>query len=128
MQPPKQMFALFNNTTHNNMPKIMNPTPKMKVNFYLDYPQHSYYEVLINPHKDCPSSIMASIFQKLYPPHLHSYSTLDPAFVHVQTGAVLDPHKPFSKNGINDGPKDAGTIPDIRIRLKINVLPLSQLP
>jgi hypothetical protein len=49
----------------------------------------------------------------------------------VQTGAVLDPHKPFSKNGINDGPKDAGMsdiIPDIRIRLNINVLPLSQLP
>ena len=128
MQPPKQMFALFNNTTHNNMPKIMNPTPKMKVNFYLDYPQHSYYEVLINPHKDCPSSIMASIIQKLYPPHLHSYSTFEPAFVHVQTGATLDPHKPFSKNGINDGPKDAGTIPDIRIRLRITVLPLSQLP
>ena len=97
---------------------------RMKVNFYLDHPQHSYYEVLINPHKDSPHNINASIIQKLYPPHLHSYSTLDPAFIHVQAGAVLDPHKTFSKNGI-----DAGTdIPDIRIRLKINVLPLSQLP
>jgi hypothetical protein len=100
----------------------------MKVNFYLDHPQHSYYEVLINPHKDSPHNIIYSIIQKLYPPHLHSYSTLDPAFIHVQTGDVLDPHKTFSKNGIDDGPKDAGTIPDIRIRLKINVLPLSQLP
>lgn len=107
----------------------MQPVQKIKVNFYLDHPQHSYYEILLNPDKDSPNSIIASIIQKLYPPHLHSYSTLDPAFIHVQTGAVLDPHKPFSKNGIiNDGPKYAGTIPDIRIRLKINVLPLSQLP
>jgi hypothetical protein len=101
----------------------------MKVNFYLDHPQHSYYEVLINPHKDSPNSIIASIIQKLYPPHLHSYSTLDPAFIHVQAGAVLDPHKTFSKNGIDAGMlSDDTDIPDIRIRLKINVLPLSQLP
>jgi hypothetical protein len=97
----------------------------MKVNFYLDYPQHSYYEVIINPHKDSVGSIIASIFQKLYPPHLHSYSTLDPAFVHVQTGAIINSHKTFAENGI-----DVGTIPipDIRIRLIITVLPLSQLP
>ena len=98
----------------------------MKVNFYLDHPQHSYYEVLINPHKDSPTSIITSIIQKLYPLHLHSYSTLDPAFIHVQAGAGLDPHKTFSKNGIDAGTAD--DTPDIRIRLKINVLPLSQLP
>lgn len=103
---------------------------KMKVNLYLDHPQHSYYEVLINPHKDCPSSIMTSIIQKLYPPHLHSYSTLDPAFVHVQTGAILDPRKTFAENGMINNPDDTDDtdIPDIRIRLKITVLPLSQLP
>lgn len=95
---------------------------KIKVNFYLDYPQHSYYEVLINPHKDTPISIMASVIQKLYPPHLHSYSTLDPAFVHVRTGAIINSHKPFAENGIDAGNED------VRIRLKINVLPLSQLP
>lgn len=98
---------------------------KMKVNFYLDHPKHSYYEILLNPDKDTPHNIIASIIQKLYPLHLHSYSTLDPAFIHVQTGTVLDPHKPFSKNGINAGISDI--IPDIRIRLQINVLPLSQL-
>jgi len=109
-------------------------TQKMKVNFYLDYPKHSYYEVILNPHKDCPSSIMASVFQKLYPPHLHSYSTLDPAFFHVQTGSVLDPHKTFAENGITTttttttNNNESDMIPDIRIRLKINVLPLSQLP
>ena len=106
-------------------------TPKMKVNFYLDHPNRSYYEILLNPHKDCPSSLMASIFQKLYPPHLHSYSTATPAFVHVQTGAVLDPHKTFAENGITPAMATANNdavIPDIRIRLKINVLPLSQLP
>lgn len=122
---------------------------KMKVNFYLDHPQHSYYEVLINPHKDTPTSIIESIIQKLYPPHLHSYSTLDPAFVHVQTGSVLDPHKTFAENGINhsnhsnhgnhsnhsnhginhsSNTEDVIVIPDVRIRLKINVLPLSLLP
>ena len=72
----------------------------MKVNFYLDHPQHSYYEIMLNPDKDSPHNIIVSIIQKLYPLHLHSYSTLDPAFIHVQTGTVLDPHKPFSKNGI----------------------------
>jgi hypothetical protein len=101
-------------------------TQKMKVNFYLDHPKHSYYEVLITQHKDTPNSLMASVFQKLYPPHLHSYSTLDPAFFHVQTGSVLDPHKTFAENGITNN-NDADMIPDVRIRLKINVLPLSQL-
>ena len=99
---------------------------KIKVNFYLDHPQHSYYEILLNPHKDSPNSIIASVIQKLYPPHLHSYSTLNPAFVYVQTGAVLDPHKPFVENGIANNNEDM--IPDIRIRLKINVLPLHLLP
>ena len=99
-------------------------TKKIKVNFYLDFPQHSYYEVLINPHKDTPNTIIVSIIQKLYPPHLHSYSTLNPAFVHVQTGAVLNPHKTFVENGIDD----EDMIPDVRIRLKINVLPLHLLP
>ena len=106
---------------------------KMKVNFYLDHPKHSYYEVLMHQHIDTPNSIMASVIQKLYPPHLHSYSTLDPAFVHVQTGAILDPHKTFAENGITTttattNKNDADMIPDVRIRLKINVLPLSQLP
>jgi hypothetical protein len=109
-------------------------TQKMKVNFYLDHPKHSYYEVLITQHKDTPNSLMASVFQKLYPPHLHSYSTATPAFVHVQTGSVLDPHKTFAENGITTATPTAttnnneDTIPDVRIRLKINVLPLSQLP
>jgi len=106
-------------------------TQKMKVNFYLDHPKHSYYEVLITQHNDTPSSIMASVFQKLYPPHLHSYSTATPAFVHVQTGTVLDPHKTFAENGITTAAttsKNEDMIPDICIRLKINVLPLSQLP
>lgn len=100
---------------------------KIKVNFYLDYPQHSYYEVFINPHKDTPHSIISSVIQKLYPPHLHSYSTLAPAFVHVQTGAILDPHKPFAENGITNN-NNEHMIPDVRIRLKINVLPLHLLP
>ncbi len=106
-------------------------TQKMKVNFYLDYPQHSYFEVVIHPHKDSVGSIIASIFQKLYPPHLHSYSTETPAFVHVQTGTILHSHKTYAENGIppktNNNHADAD-IPDVRIRLKINVLPLSQLP
>lgn len=104
---------------------------KIKVNFYLDYPQHSYYEVVINPHKDTPHHIISSIIQKLYPPHLHSYSTLDPAFVHVQAGTVLDPHKTFAENGMtncNSNCNSKDVIPDVRIRLKINVLPLSLLP
>jgi hypothetical protein len=102
-------------------------TQKIKVNFYLDYPKHSYYEVLLNPHKDTPNYIFCSVIQKLYPPHLHSYSTLNPAFVHVQTVAVLDPHKPFAENGITNN-NNEDMIPDVRIRLKINVLPLHLLP
>ena len=62
----------------------------MKVNFYLDYPKHSYYEIHVNPHKDSPTSIIASIFQKLYPPHMHTYSTSTPEFIHVREGTVLD--------------------------------------
>jgi hypothetical protein len=107
----------------------MNAPQKMKVNFYLDHPTHSYFEVILTPHKDTPHSIIARIIQKLYPPHLHSYSSLDPSFVHVHTGSVLDPHKTFSENRIiSNASDDTCAIPDIRIRLRINVLPLSQMP
>jgi hypothetical protein len=102
----------------------------MKINFYLDHPTHSYYEVSINPHKDTPHNIIASIIHKLYPPHLHSYSTMEPAFLHVQTGAILNPHKTYAENGITTTTtnKNDADNEDIRIRLKINVLPLHLLP
>lgn len=93
-------------------------TPKMIVNLYLDYPKHSYYETVIRPDKDTPNGIIASMFQKLYPPHLHSYSTSNPEFIYVREGTTLDPDKTFTENGITN--KD-GT-PDIRIRLKIHTL------
>ena len=102
---------------------------KMKANFYLDYPKHSYYETMIHPNKDSPASIIATVFHRLYPPHLHSYSTPIPTFIHVREGTTLDPDKTFAENGImcntgntgNTGNTDDG-IPDIRIRLKINTL------
>ena len=102
----------------------MNSYSKTRINFYLDYPKHSYYQVSLNPNKESPRSIITAIIQKLYPLHLHSYSTADPSFIHVQAGTVLNPHKTFSENGITTA---ADTVPDIRIRLTINVLPLSEL-
>jgi hypothetical protein len=93
---------------------------KMKVNFYLDYPKHSYYEIHVNPHKDSPTSIIASIFQKLYPPHMHTYSTSTPEFIHVREGTVLDPSKTFAENGIHQS--DPQCSHDVRIRLKIHIL------
>jgi len=101
---------------------IFSPFPmsqKMKVNFYLDYPKHSYYEVVVNPTKDSPTGIIASVFHRLYPPHLHSYSTLEPMFIHVREGTMLDPDKTFAENGISSNLVE---IPDIRIRLKIGIL------
>jgi hypothetical protein len=94
-------------------------TQKIKVNFYLDYPKHSYYEIVINPNKESPSSIIANTFQKLYPPQFHSYSTADPEFIHVREGTILHPDKTFSENGITNNHDE---IPDIRIRLKINTI------
>ena len=73
---------------------------KMKANFYLDYPKHSYYEISINPDKDSPASIITTLFHRLYPLHLHSYSTSSPAFIHVREGTTLDPDKTFAENGI----------------------------
>ena len=107
-------------------PKI-NPKmhPKMKLNFYLDYPKHSYYETIVDPTKDTPNGTIVSIFHRLYPPHLHSYSTLKPVFIYVREGTTLDPDKTFAENGIIPGSPDE--IPDIRIRLKINILSSSQL-
>ena len=102
----------------------MNSYSKTVINFYLDYPKHSYYQIRLNPNKESPRSIINAIIQKLYPMHLHSYSTADPSFIHVQEGTVLDPYKTFSKNGVT---ACADTIPDIRIRLAINVRPLSEL-
>ena len=101
-------------------------TQKMKANFYLDYPKHSYYEISINPDKDSPASIITTLFHRLYPLHLHSYSTSSPAFIHVREGTTLDPDKTFAENGIckRNDPND--DVPDIRIRLKIHTLP-SQL-
>lgn len=99
----------------------MNPKmhPKMKLNFYLDYPKHSYYETIVDPTKDTPNSIIVSIFHRLYPPHLHSYSTPTPVFIYVREGTMLDPDKTFAENGIVPGSPDE--IPDIRIRLKIHI-------
>lgn len=99
----------------------MNPKmhPKMKLNFYLDYPKHSYYETIVDPTKDTPNSIIVSIFHRLYPPHLHSYSTPTPVFIYVREGTTLDPDKTFAENGIVPGSPDE--IPDIRIRLKIHI-------
>lgn len=93
---------------------------KMKMNFYLDYPKHSYYEIMVNPNKESPNGLIASIFHRLYPPHLHTYSTLEPAFIHVREGATLDPDKTFAQNGISS---NLDEIPDIRIRLKIHITP-----
>ena len=102
----------------------MNWYSKTRINFYLDYPKHSYYQIRLNPNKESPRSIIIAIIQKLYPPHLHSYSTMDPSFIHVQAGTLLNPYKTFSENGVT---AFADTIPDIRIRLAINVRPLSEL-
>lgn len=101
----------------------MNWYSKTRINFYLDYPKHSYYQIRLNPNKESPRSIITTIIQKLYPVHLHSYSTVDPSFIHVQAGTVLDPRKTFSENGVTA----ADSVPDIRIRLAINVLPWSEL-
>ena len=103
----------------NAYPAKPNPMPqKMRVHFYLDYPKHSYYEIVINPNKESPTSIIATVFQKLYPPSLHSYSSPNPEFIYVREGTTLDPDKTFDENGITA--KDG--IPDIRIRLKIHTL------
>ncbi len=98
----------------------------MKVNFYLDYPKHSYYEVVLNPQKETPSSIIATIFQKLYPPGAYTYSTPTPAFIHVREGTALDPSKTFVENGI-DAKMTQEDVPDIRIRLKIMMNPTTQM-
>ena len=98
----------------------------MKVHFYLDYPKHSYYDTIIHPNKDSPHSIIASVFHRLYPPHLHSYSTPAPTFIHVREGTALDPNKTFAENGIVFHKND-DDVPDVRIRLKIHTLPPSQL-
>lgn len=90
----------------------------MKINFYLDYPKHSYYEIGLNPYKETPNSIIATTFQKLYPVSAYTYSTPNPAFIHVREGTTLDPSKTFVENGI-DPKLNKEDVPDIRIRLKI---------
>lgn len=97
-------------------------TGKMNINFYLDYPKHSYYDILIRPDKDTPNGIITSIFQRLYPPHLHSYSTTTPEFIYVREGTVLDPDKTFAENGITYAVFAKDGTPDVRIRLKIHIL------
>ena len=94
-------------------------TQPMKVNFFLDYPTHSYYETMIYPNKDSPASVIASVFHRLYPLHLHSYSTSTPTFIHMREEVTLDPDKTFAENGISNSLAET---PDIRIRLKIRVL------
>lgn len=121
------MHEHFNKCVNNNHINTAShkPCEKMKVNFYLDYPTHSYYETRIIPNKDTPNSIIVSIFHRLYPPHLHSYSTPNPVFIYVREGTTLDPNKTFAENGIISC--NADETPDIRIRLKIHILSSSQL-
>jgi len=119
------MQQIMHKIMHQKMMHKIVHHPKLKVNFYLDYPKHSYYETIVNPNKDTPNSIIVSIFHRLYPPHLHYYSTPTPDFIYVREGTTLDPTKTFAENGIVPGSPDE--IPDIRIRLKINILSSSQL-
>lgn len=113
-----------------------------KVTFYLDYPTHSCYDVTIRNIHEPLSNIIPSIFHKLYPLHLHTYSTATPSFIRV-TGYgggscayhdenayynafdndVLDPSKSYIENNIlSDMPdKLSDSVPEIRIRLKIHI-------
>jgi len=118
-----------------------------KVTFYLDYPTHSCYDVTIRNIHEPLSNIIPSIFHKLFPLHLHTYSTATPSFIRI-TGSggryvgvgrypdpdentyynafdndTLDPSKSYVENSIlSDTPdKLSDSAPEIRIRLKIHI-------
>jgi hypothetical protein len=106
---------------------------RKKVTFYLDYPTHSCYDVVIQNIHEPLSTVIPTIFHKLYPTHLHTYSTMSPSFIrydndetayyHVFDNNLLDPNKSYVENNILfDRPdKVSDPVPEIRIRLKIHI-------
>jgi hypothetical protein len=116
---------------------------RKKVTFYLDHPTHSCYDVTIRNIHEPLSNVVPTIFHKLYPTHLHTYSTMSPSFIRI-TGEssynrydskdadayynafdnnLLDPNKSYVENNILfDGPDAVSEpVPEIRIRLKIHI-------
>jgi hypothetical protein len=115
---------------------------RKKVTFYLDYPTHSCYDVTIRNIHEPLSNIIPTIFHKLYPTHLHTYSTLSPSFIRITDdnsyinygndenayynafdNNLLDPNKSYVENKILFVGHDAVSdpVPEIRIRLKIHI-------
>jgi len=102
-----------------------------KVTFYLDYPNHFCYDVTIQNIHEPLSNIIPSIFHKLYPLHLHTYSTATPSFIRIIGDDdknthydALDPGKSYVENNIlsNAPAKMSDSNPEIRIRLKIHTI------
>lgn len=110
---------------------------RKKVTFYLDHPTHSCYDVTIRNIHEPLSTVIPTIFHKLYPTHLYTYSTMSPSFIRI-TGEssynaneyynavdnnLLDPNKSYVENNILFECPDmvSGTVPEIRIRLKIHI-------
>jgi hypothetical protein len=113
-----------------------------KVTFYLDYPKHYCYDVTIRNIHDPLSTIITSIFHKLYPVNLPTYSTTTPSFIRTTGGGAyyydendenayynafdnnaLDPSKSYVENNILSDTPDmfSDPVPEIRIRLKIHI-------
>ena len=113
---------------------------KIKVNIYLTYPNHIYYEMMIDPH-----DVIGNLFkyiQQFFPKTKYEYNTDNPVFIHMQidddTGyekeTVLDISKSYIEHNLYNVASGSGSASasssacnsehecSIKIKLKITSL------
>jgi hypothetical protein len=80
----------------------------MKLNVYLIYPSHVYYEFIINNQEQISNVI--SYFHRVYPETTHNYETKgigngnesELKFINIDTNKQIDTSRTYEDYGFND--------------------------
>jgi hypothetical protein len=83
-------------------------TNKIKVNIYLTYPNHIYYEMMIDPHEVIGN--LLKYIEKLFPKTKYAYNTDNPIFIlidmerdgerGIETETLLDISKSYIEHNL----------------------------
>ena len=112
---------------------------KIKVKIYLSYPNHIYYEMMIDP-RDVISNLLKYI-EKFFPKTKYEYNTDDPIFIHLQidddtgieTKTILDTSKSYIEHNLYNRDSASSTSSlalnidcECSIKIKLKITPLKE--
>jgi hypothetical protein len=113
---------------------------KIKVNIYLTYPNHIYYEMMIDPHEVIGN--LLKYIEKLFPKTKYAYNTDDPIFILIDMEndeeTEIDASKSYIDLGLSSegGGSDGGgndarvkskccyEMPECSIKIKLKIIEL----